>query len=716
MRLLVSGAAEPRRRRTARALLVVASAAIVVVGGAGARTRPESAAPIADLATAPTYSSLASERVYFVIPDRYANGDTSNDRGRLTGNSRMSGFEPSDPGFFHGGDIKGLTGDCANSRTGLARLKSLGFTAIWVTPPVKNQVFTGSSAGYHGYWGLDFTTVDPHLGTGSDFAALVTCAHALGLKVYLDVVVNHTGDIVQLGGTSFVSPREKPYRDCHGRKFNPADYVTKKFPCLTAARTPLSTYVSPPLRNAKRPAWLNNVTNYHDRGNIDFNSCSDACYEQGDFFGLDDLFTEKPVVWQGLARVYGDWIKKYKLDGFRVDTARHVNAAFFKVWTPRIIAAAHSAGVSGFQIFGEIFSTDDQYVSQFVRNRGVPSALDFPLQDVAAGFVAGKTNARAIRDRLDDDDYFRTPNGIAPTPPTFLGNHDMGRAAYELLQHGSPDGELLPRLLLGYDLLYLLRGAPVVYYGDEVGMIGRGGDQQARQDMFPTQVAEWRTQGRVGSPPIGTGSSFDVTTNPIQQRLRELGNLRDDYPALSTGASVVRYASGRLLAVSRIDATEKREYIAAFNSGASAARLTFPVSTPSAAWQPVLGSAQVSVAGVNVTVDLPPLSSTLLRAGTPMTIAAPAVPAVKVGGDDLSNLWRISAAVRGTLPVSVTFAVKRGSGAWKRVAVDDSPPYRAFLDPAKYRKNERLQVAAVVRSLDGRSAASKIVPFRIRPR
>ncbi len=74
---------------------------------------------------------------------------------------------------------------------------------------------------------------------------------------------------------------------------------------------------------------MNDVTNYHDRGDIDFSSCSDVCYEQGDFFGLDDLFTEKPSVMNGLATVFGNWVKAYKLDGFRVDTARHVNAAFF---------------------------------------------------------------------------------------------------------------------------------------------------------------------------------------------------------------------------------------------------------------------------------------------------------------------------------------------------------------------------------------------------
>jgi glycosidase len=462
---------------------------------------------------------------------------------------------------------------------------------------------------------------------------------------------------------------------------------------------------------------MNDPTNYHDRGDIDFSSCSQVCYEQGDFFGLDDLFTEKPVVWQGLAQVYGEWITKYKLDGFRVDTARHVNAAFFRLWTPRILAAARSAGIADFPVFGEIFSTDDQYVSSFVRDRGLPNALDFPLQDAAAGFAAGTTNARAIRDRLNDDDYFRTPNGVAPTPPTFLGNHDMGRAANQLLQKGATEAQLLPRVLLGYDLLYLLRGAPVVYYGDEVGMIGRGGDQQARQDMFPTQIAEWRTQDRVGSPPIGTGSSFDVTNNPIQQRLRELAHLRDTYPALSTGASIVRYASGRLLVVSRIDSAGKRENLAAFNTGTAAAQVTVPSSSGSTSWDRVFGTATATSAGSErVALSLPPLSSALFVASAPLAVPAPAAPGLRVGGDTLSNLWVATATVRGSAPVSVTFAVKRGKGAWRRLAVDDSPPYRGFLDSAKYRRNERLLVAAAVRTLDGRVAASKIVPFRIRPR
>ena len=133
--------------------------------------------------------------------------------------------------------------------------------------------------------------------------------------------------------------------------------------------------------SAKKPAWLNDPLRYHDRGDIDFSSCSQRCYEQGDFFGLDDLFTEQPVVMKGLAAIYGGWIRRFKVDGFRVDTARHVNAAFFRLWVPRILASAKAAGVGGFQIFGEVPLTDDVELSAYVRDRGLPNVLDFPFQD-----------------------------------------------------------------------------------------------------------------------------------------------------------------------------------------------------------------------------------------------------------------------------------------------------------------------------------------------
>ena len=475
---------------------------------------------------------------------------------------------------------------------------------------------------------------------------------------------------------------------------------------------PLPATIPAEERTAKQPAWLNDVTKYHNRGDIDFSSCSETCFEQGDFFGLDDLFTEQPAVMNGLAQVYGDWIRRYRIDGFRVDTARHVNQAFFRLWVPRILAAARAAGVPDFELFGEVSLTDDGELSRFVRDRGLPNVLDFPFQAAAAGFAAGSTGAQALGFRLNADDYYRPSPSVAPTPPTFLGNHDMGRAAMIIGQRSGASGnDLLRRVLLAYDLLYLLRGAPVVYYGDEFGIIGRGGDQQARQDLFPTQVEEWKTQERVGAPPIGNGSSFDVVDHPIQRRLRELGALRDAHPALSTGATIVRRAQAGLLVVSRVDATARREYVAAFNSGGSAASVTVPSSTASSGWTPLFGTSTAVRSGDDrsLSIDVPALGAVLLRADSDLPVGSLPRPTLRTAGDDTAApLRRLTATVPGSIPVSVAFAVKGKKGGWQRLGVDDSPPYRAFLDPRRFARKSRVGLVAIVRGLDGRTAVSRV--------
>ena len=593
-------------------------------------------------------------------------------------------------------------------RDNLKRIAQLGFTALWVTPVLKQDPFENGSAAYHGYWGLDFTTVDPHLGTDADFKSLVDAAHGLGLKVYLDVVVNHTADVVQLTGTSY---SDIPYRDCHGRIFNPARYVTRRFPCLKAPTMPRVPFLLPADRHRKSPTWPNDPLNYHDRGNIDFSSCSQLCFEQGDFFGLDDLFTEKPNVMNGLAQIYASWISRFHVDGFRVDTAKHVNAAFFRLWVPKIRAAARAAGISDFPIFGEVTLNDAVDLSAYVRDRGLPQVLDFPYQEVVSAYAAGASGARGVGHRLEDDDYFRTANGVDPAFPTFLGNHDMGRAAQQILTQapGLAGDALVQHVLLGYDLLYLLRGAPAVLYGDEVGMVGTGGDQQARQDMFPTQVGEWRTQSRVGSPPIGTGSSFDAKQNSIELRIAELSKLRDEHPELATGASVVRTASDNVLVVSRIGLASRREVVTAFNNGPTPARVTVQTSTPGATWSLAFGSGGLQAgSGTSLRLDIPAASAIVAVPSGTVPAGTPPRPTVGGATDALTPLFSLSAAVAGTEPVTVTFVLRRGNRSWQRVAIDDSAPYRAFLEPARFRKHERVQVAAVARSLGGGVSTSKV--------
>ena len=706
-------------RRSASAVTLVAAVALLAAGAAAARpdgelvlkqhkVEPPAGAALAALAEPPARPPLASERIYFVLPDRYANGNRENDRGGLTGPRRVTGYDPTDIGWFHGGDLAGLTGDCADPRHGLARIRDLGFTAVWITPPYGQQAVQGDSAAYHGYWITDFTSVDPHLGTAAEFGAFVECAHRLGLKVFLDVVVNHTADVILPSGSGY---SDVPYRDCRGRRFDPARYATAKtFPCLRAGTMPRVPVLLAADRKAKKPAWLNDPLRYHNRGDITWDSCSPLCFEQGDFFGLDDLFTEQPRVVEGLAEIYAQWIRRYKVDGFRIDTAKHVNAAFFRLWVPKVLAAARAAGVPHFQLFGEVFVNDAIELSGFVRDRGLPNVLDFPLQDALVRFSSGTAGALGIAARLHDDDYFRLPNGVAPTPATFLGNHDIGRIGHLLAaQSGARGQQLLQRTLLAHSLLLLLRGAPVGYYGDEVGIIGRGGDKQARQDLFPTQVSEWRSEDRIGSPPIGTGSSFDLRAHPIAARLKVLAALREANPALWRGASIVRHAARGVFVVSRIDAAERQELVAAFNAGTAPSSVAFATSTPASGWADLLGATPpvTSDAAGRLSVTVPPLSAVLLRAAEQVPARPVAAPRVRAEPDDLSDLVRLTATGAGAA-ASVSFAVRRTSGPWQRVGIDDSPPYRVFLDPRRYRRGERIAVVAVARALDGTTAVSPV--------
>ena len=302
------------------------------------------------------------EVIYFVMPDRFENGDASNDRGGLKGTRLTTGFDPTDKGFYHGGDIKGLIDH-------LDYIQRLGATAVWVAPIFKNKVVQGpaghESAGYHGYWITDFTEVDPHFGTNADFKTLVDAAHARGMKFYMDIVVNHTADVIEYAECKvsvdcpYRSIADYPYQrrgGVGGKPINPGfagerDGSAANFARLTDPDYAYTVQVPPAERDIKRPAWLNNPIYYHNRGNSLFRGESSTL---GDFVGLDDVFTENPRVVQGMIDIYSDWIDKYHVDGFRIDTARHVNPEFWQKFVPAILSRAKADGIPHFHIFGEV--------------------------------------------------------------------------------------------------------------------------------------------------------------------------------------------------------------------------------------------------------------------------------------------------------------------------------------------------------------------------
>ncbi|MFM7047670.1 MAG: alpha-amylase family glycosyl hydrolase [Actinomycetota bacterium] len=647
-------------------------------------TVTDEATLIESLAVPIVYSDFASRVIYFVMTDRYANGDTSNDSGMLSGQRNVTGFDPTDIGFFHGGDLKGLTGGCRDPKTGLQRLADLGFSGIWITPLVVQRTVQGDSAAYHGYWGIDFTTLDPRFGTEAELKQFVDCAHSLEMKVYLDVVVNHTGDVIMLvGGSEFVEEPAPPYE----------------------------AYVLPVERNLKKPEWMNDTSNYHNRGNINWGGCSQACIEQGDFSGLDDLYTEKPEVVDGLAEVFGSWITRFGFDGFRIDTARHVDRKFYERWVPQILDVAKNAGIDDFEIFGETWIIDSIEQSTYQREWGIPNQLDFPLYDAVARYAGGLVGAGPIMLRLDDDDYSRTADGRAPTPGTFIGNHDIGRTAMVIKsQSGAEGDELLARVNLGHSLLYLNRGAPIIYYGDEFGIIGTGGDKEARHDLFTTQVSAWQTQERVGSKPIGTGSSFDVVGHPVGEHLRALAKLRRDVPVLWRGATLPRVRQDGALAISRFDLQSQIEFLTLFNNSNEAVTFTVPTSSAGATFDAVWGDVSPATANAegDVTLTVPPLSAAVLRANGRFTSEKKA-PVVTMAVDDFSDLWLMSAETSGS-PQEVSFMVDDGTG-WRRIAVDDSAPYRGFMAADAIAPGASVRVVAVSRFADGTLRRSTVLTF-----
>ncbi|HPK12537.1 MAG TPA: alpha-amylase family glycosyl hydrolase, partial [Phycicoccus elongatus] len=331
-------------------------------------------------------SSLTKERFYFVMADRFANGNTTNDNGGLTGGKLTTGFDPSDKAFYHGGDLAGITQK-------LDYIKGMGTTAIWLTPSFKNKPVQGKpgeeSAGYHGYWITDFTQIDPHLGTNADMKALIDAAHKKGMKVFFDIITNHTADVIDYreGAYSYRSKKNYPYKDSSGTAFDDRDYVNKTFPAMDPATSfPYTPFLHAGDENAKTPAWLNDVNLYHNRGDSTFAGESST---YGDFIGLDDLFTERPEVVSGMGDIYKTWVD-FGIDGFRIDTVKHVNLEFWQKFIPDILGEAKRIKNDDFFAFGEVYDGNPEAMSQFTTAGKLQATLDFGFQQQGVDFAKGK--------------------------------------------------------------------------------------------------------------------------------------------------------------------------------------------------------------------------------------------------------------------------------------------------------------------------------------
>ena len=461
-----------------------------------------------------------AQSIYQIITDRFFDGDASN-------NNADGNYNPSGTTSVHGGDFKGI-------EQKLDYIKALGATAIWISPVVLN-----SSGQFHGYSGRDFYNVDPHWGTLADLQHMIQAAHAKGLLVIDDIIVNHGGDLIystDSGYGNFLAP--------------PAGYNLRY-------RSGSLQFAAPFNTNAANP----NLTNlFHNNGTIqDFNNTTQV--ELGELSGLDDFRTESAYVRSNMAEVYKFWIAQ-GFDGFRIDTVKHVEAGFWQNWCPAVHAYASSIGKSNFFMFGEVYDGSESKCGSYTGTQSggpfeLDSVLDYPLFfTINSVFATASGNTQQI-----ENHYNAIAANYDPAAQmrlvTFLDNHDQPRFL-------SASGVTAARLNVALAFLYSARGVPCLYYGTEQGFNGTT-DPNDREDMFDGQFEQ--------GPSLG--DNFNMT-HPQFLMVAKLNNFRRLYAPLRTGSHSNKWnnpSAPGLFAYARRLAGNQEVFVV-FNTATSSQTLT----------------------------------------------------------------------------------------------------------------------------------------------
>jgi glycosidase len=479
--------------------------------------------PISNRApTAQRFHGLSSDDVlYLIMPDRFANGDPTNDEPAEFPGSH----DRSKPRSWHGGDLRG-------TREHIDYLKELGVTALWLTPVVKN----GAEQDYHGYGAVDLYAVDPHLGTLNDYKELASALHEQRMKLFFDAVPNHVG------------PRhpwvaKPPLPDWfHGTQQNHLDTfapVKNSFYGKTGSggvsNDPFEALADPHATSAMR----RNITD-------------------GWFFGiLPDLNTENPVVAKYLLQNSIWWIELAGLDGLRVDTFPYVSRAFWQQWH-----AGLRTIYPNLSTIGEVFHPDPSVTSFFVGGRkeldgidtGLSTVFDFPLYFTIRDVLLRGAPTGRIANILRQDQFYLHPDWLVP----FFANHDVPRFSSEA-------GSSPAKLLCAYGLVLTLRGIPQLYYGDEIAMPG-GGDPDNRRD-FP---GGWPGDPQNAFAEAGRTSEQQKTFFAV----RNLLQLRRRHSALRIGKLLHVFSDEELYAFVR--QTDDERLLVVFNNAGKSRTIAIP--------------------------------------------------------------------------------------------------------------------------------------------
>jgi neopullulanase len=496
-----------------------------------------------------------SDVLYLIMPDRFANGDPTNDE--PSGSSGT--HDRTKPRTYHGGDLRGV-------RDHLGYLHDLGVTTLWLTPVVKN----GAPQDYHGYGTVDLYAVDSHLGSLADYDDLVAAAHQQHMKIFFDAVPNHVGP-------------HHPWVDnpplpdwFHGTKARHLDTVTPVHGSFYGAPEKQNNDLFEALVDPHAPASL--------RKNL----------TEGWFAGmLPDMNTENPIVAEYLLENTIWWIESSGLDGLRLDTFPYVSRKFWSEWH-----AGLRRIYPNLTTIGEVFHPDPSVTSFFVGGQrrwdgidsGLTTVFDYPMYFAIREILLRGAPAGGIANILRHDSLYFRPNLLVP----FFANHDVPRFA-------SQEGASIAKLKLAFGLTLTLRGIPELYYGDEIGMPG-GPDPDNRRD-FP---GGWKDDTRNAFTAEGR--------TPEQQDLfafvQSLLHLRRDHEALQSGK--LWHLASDANSYVFLRESEEEKLLIAFHKDVQPRELTIPTAdTPAqrtTALESLFGSAKGTVHGGQIKLNLPPES------------------------------------------------------------------------------------------------------------
>jgi glycosidase len=468
----------------------------------------------------PSPQDWRDQWIYFLLIDRFNNPE----RG-----PRHAPFDGAH-GVYQGGTFSGI-------REQLDYLRALGAGALWLSPVIKNCQFEDTT--YHGYGFQDFLRVEPRFASDPvaaradpqladvELQRLVDEAHARGLYVIFDVVLNHAGNVFAYEGHGDSAPfREQPYgigwRDEHGA---PA------FDDFSRAPADLSDDAAVWPRELQRNIfWRRQGKGGEAAG--DFESLKEVVTG----YTEDDAFGRSFLVRTTLIRAYQHLIAKFDVDGFRIDTLKFVEPEFARTFGNAMREFALSIGKKNFFTFGEVFDDEEKIAGFIGRNAtdadqpiGVDAALDFPLffklPGVAKGFTAPLDLARLYEHRKEVQRGLITTHGEASGHfVTFLDNHDMRERFY--FSDPGDAHRFDDQMTLALACLFALQGIPCLYYGTEQGLHGRGGSDLAVREAL------W-----------GKPEAFD-RDHRFYEATRRLATLRAGQPALRYGRLYFRGLSG----------------------------------------------------------------------------------------------------------------------------------------------------------------------------